>query len=140
MFNKKKRINLTTKEFNKEMKYVKAFCTIRYEEPHGCLCNYAYIVDKISKVELTFKHPVKGACTFICDKASSAIVHQKQGVEAYSTLQKYYKIPHVAKKNEAMFSVSGVLYSNSEFPINCFTSAKFFLPSKVATGFTKPTF
>lgn len=111
--NKKRRINLTVKEFNKKLKMVKEFCTIRYEDPKPNLQHYAYIVDKISKIELTFRDCGK-AVTYICDKAESAYVHEKQGVEAYSTLQKYHKTPHVATKEEAEFSFAGILYSNKE--------------------------
>lgn len=111
---KKRRVNLTPKEFNKKLKFVKEFYTIKHEDPKPNLQNYAYIVDKISKIELTFKDCGK-AITYVCDKAESAYVHEKQGIEAYSTLQKYHKTPHVSNKEDALFSFAGILYSNPKY-------------------------
>lgn len=111
---KRKRVNLTPKEFNKKLKFVKEYYTIKHEDPKPNLQHYAYIVDKISKIELTFRDCGKSV-TYICDKAESAYVHEKQGVEAYSTLQKYHKTPHVANKDEALFSFAGILYSNPKY-------------------------
>ena len=60
---------------------------------------------------------IKGnkAITYICDKSCSSYVHQSTGMEAYKTLQRYYKIPAVADKTEAYFSVSGILYANPKY-------------------------
>ena len=119
---KKKRTNLNAKEFNKKLEYVKNFCEIKYNEeiktPIGA---NAYIIDKISNIELTFKDPDNSfkPITYIFDKSCSANIHQKMGVDAWATLQKYYKIPHVANKEEAMeyfnSTVSGILYSSPYF-------------------------
>ena len=119
---KKKRINLNAKEFNKKLEYVKNFCEIKYnEEIKNTIGANAYIIDKISNIELTFKDPDNSfkPITYIFDKSCSANVHQKMGVDAWATLQKYYKIPHVANKEEAMeyfnSTVSGILYSSPYF-------------------------
>ena len=119
---KKKRINLNAKEFNKKLEYVKNFCEIKYnEEIKNPIGANAYIIDKISNIELTFKDPDNSfkPITYIFDKSCSANVHQKMGVDAWATLQKYYKIPHVANKEEAMeyfnSTVSGILYSSPYF-------------------------
>ena len=53
---KKKIVNITVKEFNKKLKEIKDLYKIHFnEEPVGILKWNAYIVDKISKIELTFK-------------------------------------------------------------------------------------
>ena len=122
MLNKKRRINLTKKDFDKKLKFVKEFCEIKYnEEPKIGIGSKAYIIDKISKIELTFKDPTIGCkiVTYIFDKACSANIHQKMGVDAWATLQKYYKIPHIGDKEESKkyFSntITGKLYSSPYF-------------------------
>lgn len=118
MFNKKRIVNLTTDEFNAKLKYVKKYCTVIHnEEPKTPLGFRAYVNDKISKIELTMVDPDIGckAITYVCDKSCSSRVHQKQGMEAYSTLQKYYHTPHVCDKTEALFSVAGILYHNPKY-------------------------
>ena len=121
MYNKKRRINISKREFDQKLRYVKKYCTILYncEIPFN-IGFKAIIVDKITKLELTFRDPDIGdkCVTYILDKAESAYIHEKMGVEAYSTLQKYYKIPHVATKDEACQwfpSVAGILYHNPKF-------------------------
>ena len=116
---KKKIVNINIQDFNEKLKTVKKLYNVHFDsEPKGELKWNAYIIDKISKIELTFKDIDLGgkAVTYICDKtAFSNIIHERLGMEAYSTLQKYYKTPHVASKEEAKFSVSGILYYNEKY-------------------------
>ena len=51
MMNKKRRINLSKKDFDKKLKFVKEFCEIKYNEDlKFCICSKAYIIDKVSKI------------------------------------------------------------------------------------------
>ena len=55
MMNKKRRINLTKKDFDKKLKFVKEFCEIKYnEEPKIGIGSKAYIIDKISNEHVYF--------------------------------------------------------------------------------------
>lgn len=116
---KKKIVNITVKEFNAKLKDIKDLYNIHFnEEPYGSLKWNAYIVDKISKIELTYRDIDLGgkAVTYICDKTEmGGLIHERLGMESYSTLQKYHKTPHVASKEEAKFSVSGILYYNKKY-------------------------
>ena len=122
MFSRKRLITLTPELFNKKLKYVKEFYNVIYdEEVKTPLGLNAYINDKKAKIELTFKDPaIPGtkATTYICDKSCSALQHERNGLDAWTTLQKYYKIPHIGDKYDALStigSVSGILYYNEEF-------------------------
>lgn len=112
-------ITLGRKDFNHKLSVAKKFTIMRFRERQQgeTLVTVSYLVDKITRIELTIRDPELGGkrVTYRCDKSESAIVHQANGATAYSTLQKYYKTPAVNTSNDALFSVAGVLYYNEEY-------------------------
>ena len=113
-------VNLNEKEFNLKLKFVKKYCKVWYNKPvsHPVAMN-AFIEEGVSKIKLTFLDPFnkRRVTTYVFDKSCSALQHQTTGLNAWTTLQRYAKIPHVATKEEAAEyfpAVSGILYYNPE--------------------------
>ena len=110
---------ITIKEFNQRISELKkdGFTIILNKNPELPLGFKAYIVDKIVNVELTYKDPnTEKACTYVCNKAcDNQLIHEITGMNAFNTLQHYFKVPHISSKEEAMFSASPLLYYNEKY-------------------------
>ena len=75
------------------------------------LCKTAYIEDKVSKLYVTTK--IGGViAVYICDKSASAVRHETNGLQAFTTLSQYYKVPRVSQEEQLIDNVSAELYAN----------------------------
>ena len=78
------------------------------------LCDTAFIEDKISKIFVTTKIGTK-PLTYVFDKACSALEHDVNGLTAFRTLSRYYKVPRVSQENALIDSASSLLYFNKKY-------------------------
>ena len=121
-FKRKKIEQITVEEMNELFVFIKkSNYIIKYEEPSKNGASFcAYIVDKISKLELTFYDPSLSSHktrTYVCDKTEGEVNHIVNGMESFRILSRYFKVPKVSTKETALFSPSGILYWNKKY--NC---------------------
>ena len=110
MFNRTRIRYITKEEMNERLEYCKRFRGIHYRlrNEGERLLHKAFIEDKMVEFKLTYKSPDFGPCTFICRKDGAAQAQKISGMDAYTTLSQYYKVP----KRKAPFSASPLLYKN----------------------------
>ena len=117
--NKKRIVEITIDEFNEIVSKLKKdkYTIHKNEDVKIPLNRNAFIIDKVVFVELTYKDiDTLETCTYKASKTGSfGMVHKITGMNSYSTLQHYFKIPHVSDKENAKFSASPLLYFNEKF-------------------------
>ena len=119
-FKRKKIEQITVEEMNELFVFIKkSNYVIKFEEPSKIGASFcAYIVDKISKLELTFYDPSLSSHktrTYVCDKTEGEVNHIVNGMESFRILSRYFKVPKVSTKETALFSPSGILYWNKKY-------------------------
>ena len=84
------------------------------KDPYHPLSKTAFIEDKVSKLYVTTK--VGGIpAVYVCDKTTMAIKHEVNGLQAFTVLSQYYKVPRVPQEEQLIDSASNNLYSNPKY-------------------------
>lgn len=112
----KKRIKvLTPKEMNELLANIKTTRQIIYEDPNertGGIGYKAYIVQKLSKIEVTVKLGSQVA-TYVCKlDGSEDDTSEANGLEAFRIGQHYYKVPEYSSRP---FSARALLWYNKNY-------------------------
>ena len=136
-FVNKKISYITISEMNKHLEYCYKYKKIvQGKKPKNETFGIrAYVEDKLVYFYLSYKKGTK-ACTYICRKDGTEKLHMVSGMEAYRTLQKYYKTPNLRddetyrrqlhfseEKNSFLLSAKPLLFNNPNFEmkenLNC---------------------
>ena len=84
------------------------------KDPNHPLSKSAFIEDKVSKLYVTTKVGCIPA-VYVFDKTAMATKHEVNGLQAFTVLSQYYKVPRVSQEEQLIDSASNKLYSNPKY-------------------------